>query len=167
APQIGTVLSSLAGAASAATPIGVLGNLSGNQAQTLTAALQSYQTTKAQIGRSLSVHVQPRSLAGASAAEMDVTFNADESAPPSYWSNPPANNTTGPDLSRTSQHDVTTHVRVDSLKLFQISSMTAILRAGRTKLPLLPPFVEIPYIGTLAGVPLPQAKSYHSSTAIL
>jgi len=167
APQIGTVLSSLAGAASAATPIGVLGNLSGNQAQTLTAALQSYQTTKAQIGRSLSVQVQPRSLAGASAAEMDVTFNADESAPPSYWSNPPANNTTGPDLSRTSRHDVTTHVRVDSLKLFEISTMTAILRAGRTKFPLLPPFVEIPYIGTLAGIPLPQAKSYHSSTAIL
>ncbi len=167
APQIGTVLSALAGVASATTPVGVLGNLSGNQAQTLTAALQSYQTTKAQIGRSLSVQVQPRSLAGASAAEMDVTFNADESALPSYRSNPPANNTTGPDLSRTSRHDVTTHVRVDSLKLFEISTMTAILRAGRTKLPLLPPFVEIPYIGTLVGVPLPQAKSYHSSTAIL
>jgi hypothetical protein len=167
APQIGTVLAGLVGAASASSPIGVLSNLSGNQAQTLTAALQSYQTTKAQIGRSLSVQVQPRSLAGASAAEMDVTFNVDESAPPTYWSNPPTNNTSGPDLSRVASHNITTHVRVDSLNLFEISSMTAILRAGRTKFPLLPPFVEIPYIGTLVGIPLRDAKSYHTSTAIL
>jgi hypothetical protein len=32
---------------------------------------------------------------------------------------------------------------------------------------LLPPFVEMPYIGTLLGVPLPAAKEYHSSTAFL
>lgn len=167
APQINTLLTNLAGAASAASPAGVLADLSGNQAQALKAALESYQTTEAQVGRTLSVQVQPRSLAGASAAEMDVTFHADESAKPSYWSNAPANNTTGPDLSRVASHDITTHVRVDSLNLFEISSMTAILNAGRTKLPLLPPFVEIPYIGTLAGIPLPPAESYQTSTAIL
>jgi hypothetical protein len=32
---------------------------------------------------------------------------------------------------------------------------------------LLPPFVEIPYIGTLIGIPLPAAKQYHTSTAVL
>ena len=167
APQINTLLTNLAGAASAASPAGVLADLSGNQAQALKVALQSYQTTEAQVGRTLSVQVQPRSLAGASAAEMDVTFHADESAKPSYWSNAPANNTTGPDLSRVASHDITTHVHVDSLNLFEISSMTAILNAGRTKLPLLPPFVEIPYIGTLVGIPLPPAESYQTSTAIL
>lgn len=167
APQIGTLLSNVASAASKTGPSGLLSGLSGNQAQALTAALQSYQTTEAQIGRSLSVQVQPRSLAGASSAEMDVAFHADESAAPSYWSNPPANNSTGPDLSRVATHDISTHVRVDSLKLFEISSMTAILRSGRTKFPLLPPAVEIPYIGTLVGIPLPQAKSYQTSTAIL
>jgi len=32
---------------------------------------------------------------------------------------------------------------------------------------LLPPFVELPYIGTLVGVPLPAAQQYQSSTAVL
>lgn len=172
APDIGTLLSNLAAAAPAAvtagTPAGVLaGNMSPNEVQSLKAALQSYQTTKAQIGRQLTIQAQPRSLAGASAAEMDVTFNASESAPPTYWSTAPASNTSGPDLSRVASQSVTTHVRVDSLNLFEISSMTAILRAGRTKFPLLPPFVEIPYIGTLVGIPLKQAENFQTSTAII
>jgi hypothetical protein len=57
--------------------------------------------------------------------------------------------------------------RVDSVKLFEISSFTGIVERSRSRFPLLPPFVEIPYIGTLVGIPLPAAKEYHASTAIL
>ena len=169
APQVGTLLSALVqNAPEAASPLtGVLANLSPNQAQALSSALQGFQTTQAQIGRSLSVTVQPRSLAGASEAEMDVTFNASESVPPSYFGSQPANSSAGPDLSRVSAHSVTTHVRVDSLKLFEVSSMTAVLRGGRTKFPLIPPFVELPYIGSLVGIPLPQSANYQTSTAVL
>ncbi len=172
APDIGTLLSNLVAAAPAAavagTPAGVLaGNLSPNGVQALKAALESYQTTQAQVGRQLSIQAQPRSLAGASAAELDVTFNAGESAPPTYWSSSSGSSSSGPNLSRVSSQSVSTHVRVDSLNLFEISSMTAILRAGRTKFPLLPPFVEIPYIGTLVGIPLKEAENFQTSTAII
>jgi hypothetical protein len=58
-------------------------------------------------------------------------------------------------------------VRIDSVKLFEISSFSAIVERSRSRFPLLPPFVEIPYIGTFAGIPMTPAKEYHSSTAIL
>jgi hypothetical protein len=58
-------------------------------------------------------------------------------------------------------------VRVDSIKLFEVSSFSAIVERSRSRFPLLPPFVEIPYIGTFAGIPLGSAKEFHSSTAIV
>jgi hypothetical protein len=58
-------------------------------------------------------------------------------------------------------------VRVDSVKLFEISSFTAIVERAHSRFPLLPPFVEIPYIGTFAGVPIGPAREFHSSSAIL
>jgi len=71
------------------------------------------------------------------------------------------------EVSRFATNEVTNRVRVDPIKLFEVSSFTAVLRNDRSRFPLLPPFVEIPYIGTLAGIPLPSAKQYHSSTAVL
>lgn len=126
----------------------------------------NFQTTFAQIGRGLHIVATPRSLSTASAAEIAVTLNADESASPSLYS---TGTTTNPwfNTSRVANHDTTTRVRVDSVKLFEISSLTAILQRSRSRFPLLPPFVEIPYIGTLAGIPLGAAKEFHSSTAIL
>jgi hypothetical protein len=76
--------------------------------------------------------------------------------------NDPAFNT-----SRVANHDTTTRVRVDSIKLFEVSSFSAIVERSRSRFPLLPPFVEIPYIGTFAGIPLGSAKEFHSSTAIV
>jgi len=69
--------------------------------------------------------------------------------------------------SRVASHDTTTRVRVDSIKLFEVSSFSAIVARSRSRFPLLPPFVEIPYIGTFAGIPLGPAKEFHSSTAII
>jgi len=69
--------------------------------------------------------------------------------------------------SRVANHDTTTRVRVESIKLFEVSSFSAIVERSRSRFPLLPPFVEIPYIGTFAGIPLGSAKEFHSSTAII
>jgi hypothetical protein len=129
--------------------------------------LSQYQSTYAQIGRSLNLTVTPRSLSTASSAEIAVNLGADEGAnnTPTYTAggaNNPAMNT-----SRIATHDVTTRVRVDSVKMFEISSFTAIVQRAHSRFPLLPPFVEIPYIGTFAGIPLGAAKEFHSSTAIL
>jgi len=145
-------------ASGGAAPVTTLGKISG--------ILANYQTTFAQIGRQLSFSATPRSLATASSAEISVTLNADESAGGPLYTGPgatdPAFNT-----SRVANHDTTTRVRVDSIKLFEVSSFSAIVERSRSRFPLLPPFVEIPYIGTFAGIPLGSAKEFHSSTAII
>jgi hypothetical protein len=64
-------------------------------------------------------------------------------------------------------HDTTTRVRVDSIKLFEVSSFSAIVERSHSRFPLLPPFVEIPYIGTFSCIPLGAAKEFHSSTAVI
>jgi hypothetical protein len=135
-------------------------------AQASLAALKDYQSSQAQIGRAIKLDVIPRSLAGASAAEINVSFNVDDSANPTYYSSGPSNGK-AVNLSRVATHDTSTHIRVDSVRLFEISSITAVLQRPRPRLPLLPPLVELPYIGTFAGVPLPAAKEYHNSTAVL
>jgi hypothetical protein len=184
APELSTLLNSIAGATSPTSPAPT-GNSStssssgssttpapsgGVAAATplgkISAILANYQTSFAQIGRQLSFSATPRSLATASSAEIAVTLNADESGGAPVYTGPgasdPAFNT-----SRVASHDTTTRVRVDSIKLFEVSSFSAIVERSRSRFPLLPPFVEIPYIGTFAGIPLGAAKEFHSSTAII
>jgi len=171
APQLNALLSSLTGTNANSTGAGtLLSAVSGGnplqRMEALAGALQNYQTTYAQIGRSLQFSAIPRSLSTASSAEIAVTLNADESAGgPTYTGggqNDPSLNT-----SRVANHDTATRVRVDSVKLFEIASFSAIVERSKHRFPLLPPFVEIPYIGTLIGYPLSAAKEFHSSTAIL
>ena len=152
--------------ASGNSPVSTLLGSPQASAALVAGVLNAYQTTYAQIGRSLTVTVTPRSLATASSAEMSVTLNADESAGIPYYSNGP---TAGipPNNSRVATHDTVTRIRVESVKLFEVSSFSAIVARSRSKFPLLPPFVEIPYIGTIAGIPLPGAKEYHGSFAIM
>lgn len=176
APSLSSLLSAVAGEGASSGNVGtshltkpmpgVLANLSFNQAQVLLGALSAYQSSKAQIGRQLNVDVTPRSLVGASAAELQVTLKADDSASPPIYSGGGMKGA-DPEVSRFATNETTTRVRVDSVKLFEVSSFSAVLQNRRPRLPLLPPFVELPYIGTLVGVPLPAAQQYHSSTAVL
>jgi hypothetical protein len=138
-----------------------------SHAPAVTSALSNYQTTFAQIGRTLNISATPRSLNTASSAEIAVTLNADESASPTYFTGSGSNSSAAIDTSRVASHDTTTRVRVDSVKLFEVSSFTAVIQRSHSRFPLLPPFIEIPYIGTFAGIPLGSAKEFHSSTAIL
>jgi hypothetical protein len=183
APELSALLSSLSasgGTGAGSSSSGTSGGSSSGSGSTssgvppalggtfgiVASALANYQTSFAQIGRQLSFTATPRSLATASSAEIAVTLNADESAGGPLYTGPgatdPAFNT-----SRVANHDTTTRVRVDSIKLFEVSSFSAIVERSRSRFPLLPPFVEIPYIGTLAGIPLGSAKEFHSSTAII
>jgi len=176
APQLSAVLNSLAGGGG-----GVSSTSSTNGTTTSTGAaagpmaplagaasvLSNYQTTYAQIGRLLNFTATPRSLATASSAEITVTLNADEnaSAPPTFMTGGTTN--AGINFSRVANHDVQTRVRVESVKLFEVSSFSAIVESSRSRFPLLPPFVEIPYIGTFAGIPIGPAKEFHASSAII
>ncbi|MBV8866402.1 MAG: hypothetical protein JO210_13500 [Acidobacteriaceae bacterium] len=143
----------------------VLGKLSPPEAQLITGAIAAYQSSKIQIGRQLSLDVNPRSLNGAASAEITVKLNASESAPPNYWGG--AKNSSSADLSRVASHTTTTRIRVDSIRIFDVSAFTAVLQRSRSRFPLLPPFMEIPYVGTVVGLPLPRASEYHSSAALL
>ena len=167
APTLSALLNSIAspgGTSASASPLSaVLGTLPANPAL-LAGVLNAYQTTNVQIGRMLNLSVQPRALATASSAEIAVTLNADEAAGGPAFS---GGQGAAQDNSRVANHDVTTRVRVESVKLFEVSSFSAVVQRSRSRFPLLPPFVEIPYIGTIAGIPMPGAREYHASTAII
>jgi hypothetical protein len=137
-----------------------------NRLQAISSLLSNYQSSYAQIGRQISITATPQSLATASGAVLSVTLNVDDAAGTPLFTGPAANDPAA-NISRVSQHDTTTQVRVESIKLFEVSSFSAIVQRSHSRFPLLPPFVEIPYIGTIAGIPLPAAKEYHDSTAIL
>ena len=169
APTLSQLMNGLAnpgGSSSGTSPLAsVLGTPPANVAL-LAGALSAYQTTYAQIGRGLSLQVQPRSLSTASSAELFVTLTAAETAGgPTFTGG--AQGGASQNMSRVANHDMSTRIRVESVKLFEVSSFSAVVERSKSRFPLLPPFVEIPYVGTILGIPLPAAKEYHSSTAII
>lgn len=147
-----------------AIPKVISSNLPGNAAELVVGALSAVQSSQAKIGREFKIDLIPRTLSGASSAEINVTINAGETTEPTRYS---AGQSNTDNLSRVATHNTTTKVRVDSLKLFDVSSFSARLQRSRPRFPLVPPFVELPYIGTFVGVPLRPADEYHLSKAIL
>jgi hypothetical protein len=121
--------------------------------------------TEAKIGKQLTLKITPFTLPGASSAELQVDLTAGEDAAPTLYQS--GSNAGLDNVSRVATHNVTTRVRVESVKMFELSSFSALLQRPRSKFPLLPPFVQLPGIGSLASLPLPPAKQYHRSTAIV
>jgi hypothetical protein len=121
--------------------------------------------THSMIGRQLTLDVIPHTLPGASSAELDVRLWAQEDSAPTLY---PESGASSTDFqSRVARHNVATRVRVESVKLFDVSTFTAMVQRPRAKLPIVPPFIEIPLLGSILSVPLPAAKVYHSSSAIV
>ncbi len=139
-------------------------NLTADEAALIVGALNSVKSTTAKIGRELTVDITPHALAGASSAELDVKLDAQESAAPTLFSN---DKSSEDDISRVANHKTSTKVRVDSLKLFEVSSFSAMVQRPKSRFPLIPPFFEVPFIGSFIGVPIPGAREYHRSTAIV
>jgi hypothetical protein len=160
------IASAGAGSGSGTSPLAAVLGSKQPSASLLTGVLNSYQTTYAQIGRMLNLQVTPRSLSTASSAEISVALTADETAGGTTYSGGPQG-ASAPNTSRVANFDTTTRIRVESVKLFEFASFSAVVERSRQKFPLLPPFVEIPYIGTLIGVPITGAKEYHSSMAVM
>jgi len=139
-------------------------NLTANEAAVLLGALNSVQTATAKIGRELKLDITPHSLAGASSAELEVKLTSQESADPSLYK---SDKSTEDTLSRVAKHNVTTRVRVESLKLFDVSAFSATLQRPRSKFPIILPFVEVPYFGSFVGLPRNASKVFHRSTAVV
>jgi hypothetical protein len=162
-PSITDVVSAV-GAADSNIPKVLKTNLTANEAAVIIGALNSVKPSTSKVGREFKIDITPRSLIGASAAELDITMKTQETADPTLYTNGKSDSD---NLSRMAQHSTQTKVRLESAKLFEISSFTAMLQRSRRNFPLLPPFVEIPYIGSIISLPIPGAKEYHGSTAIM
>jgi hypothetical protein len=138
-----------------------------NEAQLIAAGLTQFQSSRIHIGRELSVDVKPESLLGANSAELQVVLKADDEATSGLYS---SGTTSGADaeVSRFGKNDTTTRIRVDSLKLFEVSSFASQLMAPKKRFPLLPvPGLEMPYFGSILSAPLKPAREFHTSMAVL
>jgi hypothetical protein len=138
-----------------------------NEEQLIAAGLTQFQSSRIHIGRELSVDVKPESLLGANSAELQVVLKADDEATSGLYS---SGTTSGADaeVSRFGKNDTTTRIRVDSLKLFEVSSFASQLMAPKKRFPLLPvPGLEMPYFGSILSVPLKPAREFHTSMAVL
>lgn len=162
-PSITDVINSI-GAAESNTPAVLKANLSADEAAAIIGTLNSVKPSVSKVGREFKIDITPRSLSGASAAELEINMTTQETADPSLYTNGKADTD---NLSRMAKHTTETKVRLESAKLFEISTFTALLQRSRKNFPLLPPFVEIPYINSILSLPLPGAKEYHISTAIM
>lgn len=81
----------------------------------------SQQKVYAQVGKDASLTITPTSLDDASAAELDLQFDVKDDNPPTAVDQ----GTTKTDrLDRVAEHSVTDHVRVESLRLFEVSAFT-------------------------------------------
>jgi len=139
-----------------------------NEAQLIAAGLTQYASSHIHIGRELSVDVKPESLLGANSAELQVTLKADDEAASGVYSSGGTGAGTDAEVSRFGKSDTTTRIRVDSLKLFEVSSFATQLMAPKKRFPLLPiPGLEMPYFGSILSIPLRPAREFHSSMAVM
>jgi hypothetical protein len=146
------------------TPGVLKSNLPPNAADALAAFLNSSQPVRVVVGRDLNLDVTPVTLPGAGSAELSVTLEAKDDGSPSQVSNgAPQGDTT----DRVTNHKVTTTVRVDTLKLFEVSTFSAELAHGRDPIPMVPPFVQLPYVGSFLNLKRGPSKAYHQSFAII
>jgi hypothetical protein len=162
-PSITDLINSI-GQAQSNVPGVLKANLSANEAAVIIGALNSVKPTTAQVGRQFSIDIMPRSLNGASSAELNVHLKTADVVDPQTYSEGKAEKD---NLSRVASQTVDTKVRLESIKLFAVSSFTATLQRSRRNFPILPPLVEIPYINSFFSLPVAGAKEYHRSTAIM
>jgi len=139
-------------------------NLTANEAAVIIGALNSVKPAVSQIGREFKIDITPHSLSGASAAELDLQMTTGDQADPKRYSN---GKSESDNLSRVAKQTVNTKVRLESIKLFEISSFSATLERSRSNVPIIPPLFEIPYVGSILSFPVSGGKEFHRSTAVM
>ncbi len=119
------------------------------------------KATTAHLGRGLDLAVTAHTLSGAYGADLDLSVQSTENGAGLVQA---GSSTTSDDLnSRVSQHTVDTHVRVDSLKLFKVSTLSAVLARGQAPWKPIDPLFEVPALGLLIKRPLKPKEVYTQS----
>jgi hypothetical protein len=162
-PSITELINSV-GQAESNIPTVLKANVTADEAAVIVGALNSVKPAVAKVGREFKIDITPHSLSGASAAELDLKMTTGDQADPTRYSNGKSD----PDnLSRVAQQTTNTKVRLESIKLFEISSFSATLQRSRKNIPVIPPLFEIPYIGSVVSLPVAGGKQFHRSTAVM
>jgi hypothetical protein len=142
--------------AESSEPAILTGNLPANAATLALAGLAQLTPPKqtVSIGRELDMTVTPYTLSAANGAELDIDITAKDNGASVVAANSTGGGTPPDDLaSRIAAHHVKSHVRLQSLKLFELSSLDSTL--ARSKEPWKPfdPYLELPIVGDLVRRP--------------
>jgi hypothetical protein len=98
--------------------------------------------------------VTPYTLTAADGAELDIDLTAKDNGASVVGAEPAGSTTATDDLSsRVSNHHVKSHVRLESLKLFELSALDSTLARGKTPCKPIDPYLEIPVLGELVRIP--------------
>jgi hypothetical protein len=162
-PSLSDLFSNLqAGSGSSATSLAT--SLTPAAAAQLAMALGQTLTPKpttAHLGRGLDLEVTAHTLSGASGAELDLAVRSTENGAGVIQAGGTAKTD---DLnSRVSQHTVETHVRLDSMRLFKVSTLGSTLARGQGPWKPFDPYIEIPLLGDLFARPRPPKEIYTQS----
>lgn len=139
-------------------------NLTTEEASAIVAAFNVQKPTTISIGRDLSLNATAFSLATGSAAELKVTMAAKDDGQPQQTF--PGNNKNDINPSRVAAHTVDTTVRVESTRLFELSSLSAKLTYRGNSWPI-PIVGELPWIGPALRWPGTVHRVFHRSFAII
>jgi hypothetical protein len=147
------------------TPALLKNNLTAEEANAIVAAFNVQKPTTISIGRDLSLTATAYSLATGSAADLKVTMaSKDDGQPQQTFPSSGTKNDINP--SRVASHTVDTIVRVESTKLFELSSLSAQLSYRGNSYPV-PIIGELPWIGPAFRWPGTVHKGFHRSFAII
>jgi hypothetical protein len=131
--------------------------------------INSQPRITAEVTKEAKLTITPVSLDTASSAELNVDFDVSEPTAPTTGDK----TVTRDILDRVSDHHVTTHVRVDSLRLFQLSAFTMELTHPErgTPVPVVGQvweafFGNIPGIGNLLRLP-PYSKTEDNQSMVI
>jgi hypothetical protein len=117
--------------------------------------------TTAHLGRGLDMTVTAHTLSGAYGAELDLSVQSTENGAGLTQA---GGSTVSDDLnSRVSQHSVDTHVRINSFKLFNVSTLSSTLARGQAPWKPIDPAFEIPALGFLIKRQLKPKEVYTQS----
>jgi hypothetical protein len=109
------------------------------------AASQPQQVT-AKVGSGLAMTVTPFTLSSAKGAELNVDVKYNENGAATLSSDATKSNATDDLNSRVSAHEVSTLVRMDSLKFLEISTMQSVIARQRSPWKPIDPLFELPLL---------------------
>jgi hypothetical protein len=145
----------------------------GGTLSTIIPAIAAYsaaepQQVTAKVGSGLAITVTPYTLSSASGAELAVNVTYNENAAATISSDASKSQPNDDLNSRVSEHEVSTMVRMDSLKFFEISTMQSVIARQKDRWKPIDPVIELPLLDGLGyGIRRKPQVIYNQSEIFL